>query len=78
MTPSSNSATPTSAVRRSDEECTKTGPVELEGSPAELQRGVRLDGSEGVLWVTFRTNDPDNAAEAEDVLDDVEDAVSKD
>ncbi len=58
------------------EECTKTGPVELEGSPAELQRGVRLDGSEGVLWVTFRTNDPDIAAEAEDVLDEVEDAVS--
>ena len=52
--------------------------MKLEGSPAELQRGVRLDGSEGVLWVTFRTNDPDNAAEAEDVLDDVEDAVSED
>jgi len=60
------------------EECTKSGPVELAGSPAELQRGVRLDGSEGVLWVTFRTNDPDKAAEAEDVLDEVEDAVSKD
>jgi len=60
------------------EECTKDGPVELEGSPAELQRGVRLDGSEGVLWVTFRTNDPEKAAGAEDMLDDVEDAVSKD
>ena len=63
---------------RDDEQCTKTGPVELEGSPAELQRAVRLDGSEGVLWMTFRTNNPDNAAEAEDMLDDVEDAVSED
>ncbi len=58
------------------EECTQNGPVELEGSPAELQRGVRLDGSEGALWMTFRTNDPDKAAGAEDMLDDVEDSVS--
>jgi hypothetical protein len=60
------------------DECTKAGPVELEGSPAELQRGVRLDGSAGVLWMSFQTNSPDKAAEAEDVLDEVEDAVSKD
>ena len=32
---------------------------------------------EAVLWVTYQTNDPDVAAEAEDVLDDVEDAVSE-
>ena len=39
---------------------------------------VRLEGSEGVLWVTFRTNNPDHAAGAEDMMDDVEDAVSED
>jgi hypothetical protein len=60
------------------DECTKDGPVELEGSPAELQRGVRLDGSAGVLWMSFQTSDPDKAAEADDVLDEVEDAISKD
>jgi hypothetical protein len=60
------------------EECTKTGPVKLEGSPAELQRGVRMEGSEGVLWLTFRTKNPDHAAGAEDMMDDVEDAASQD
>jgi hypothetical protein len=60
-----------------DEECTKTGPVKVEGSPAELQRGVRLDGSEGVLWLTFRTKNPDHAAGAENMMDDVQDAVSE-
>jgi len=63
---------------RDDEECTKSGPMKLEGSPAELQRGVRLDASQGVLWMTFRTNNPDHAAGAEDMMDDVEDAVSQD
>ena len=63
---------------RDEGECTKTGPVKLEGSPAELQRGVRLDGSEGVLWLTFRTKNPDHAAGAEDMMGDVEDAVSQD
>ena len=61
-----------------DKQCTKTGPVKLEGSPSEVQRAVRLDSPKGVLWVTFRTNDPDHAAGAEDMLDDVEDAVSQD
>jgi hypothetical protein len=60
------------------DDCTKDGPVELKGSPAELQRGVRLEGSAGVLWMSFQTNNPDKAAEADDVLDDVEDAVSQD
>jgi hypothetical protein len=62
---------------RDDAECAKSGPVKLEGSPAELQRGVRLDGSEGVLWLTFRTKNPDHAAGAEDMMDDVQDAVSE-
>ena len=61
-----------------DNECTKAGPIKLEGSPAELQRGVRLEKPEAVLWVSLRTNNPDVAADAEDVLGDVEDAVSED
>jgi hypothetical protein len=65
------------AQERDDKRCTQTGPIKLEGSPAELQRGVRLDGSAGVLWMTFRTNNPDVAADAEDVLGEVEDSVSE-
>ena len=62
-----------------DEECTKTGPVQAGGvTGGAAARRSAWSGSEGVLWVTFRTNNPDNAAEAEDVLDDVEDAVSQD
>jgi len=61
-----------------DEQCTRTGPVKLKGAPAELQQAVRLEGSEGVLWMTFRTNNPDHAAGAEDMMEDVEDAVSQD
>ena len=63
---------------RDEEECTKTGPMKLEGSPAELQRGVRLERPAGVLWLTFRTKNPDHAAGAEDMMDDVEDAISED
>jgi len=61
-----------------EEKCTKAGPMKLDGSPAELQRGVALEKPEAVLWVSYRTNNPDVAAGAEDVLDDVEDAVSQD
>ena len=46
-------------------------------SPAQLQRGVRLDRPAAVLWLTFRTNDADHAAGAEDVLSDVESAISE-
>ena len=60
-----------------EDECTKVGPVELKGHPAELQRGLSLEKPEGVLWVSYRTNNPDVAAQAEDVLDDVKDAVSE-
>jgi hypothetical protein len=60
-----------------DEECTKAGPVKLAGAPAEQQRGVRLEKPEAVLWVSYRTNNRDIAAHAEDVLDDVEQAVSE-
>ena len=68
----------TNPQERDDEECTQTGPIKLEGSPAQMQRGVRLEKPEAVLWVSYQTNNPDLAAEAEDVLDDVEDAVSED
>ena len=61
---------------RDDAQCTKTGPMKAGGSPAEVSRGVRLDRPAGVLWVTFRTRDADHAADAEDVLSDVESAVS--
>jgi len=61
-----------------EDECTKVGPIELAGSPAELQRGVGLEKPEAVLWMSYRTNNPDVAAQGEEVLDDVEDAVSED
>jgi len=61
-----------------EERCTLTGPIKLEGSPAQLGRGVRLDSPAAVLWLTFQTNDPDVASEVEDVLEDVESAVSGD
>jgi len=67
----------TNPQERDDEECTQTGPIKLEGSPAQMQRGVRLEKPEAVLWMSFRTNNPDVAAQAEGVLDDVEDAVSQ-
>jgi hypothetical protein len=67
----------TNPQERDDEECTQTGPIKLEGSPAQMQRGVRLEKPEAVLWVSYQTNNPDVAAQAEDVLDDVEDAVSE-
>ena len=60
-----------------EDECTKVGPIELEGSPAELQRGVGLEKPAAVLWMSYRTSNPDVAAQAEEVLDDVEDAVSE-
>jgi len=65
------------AQEKDDERCTATGPIKLEGSPAQVQRGVRMDRPEAVLWLTFQTNDPDIAAGAEDVLDDVESALSE-
>jgi len=67
----------TNPQERDDEECTQTGPIKLEGSPAQLQRGVRLESPDAALWMSYRTNNPDVAAQAEDVLDDVEDAVSE-
>ncbi len=66
----------TNPQERDEEQCTATGPVELEGSPATLDRAVLLDDPARVLWVTFRTNDPDHAAEGSDVLSDVEAAIS--
>lgn len=64
--------------QRDDERCTATGPVELEGSPATVDRGVRLDRPATVLWIALRTNDPDHAAGTLDVLSDVESAISED
>jgi hypothetical protein len=62
---------------RNDEQCTLTGPMKAGDSPAQLQRGVRLDKPAAVLWLTFRTNDADHAAGAQDVLGDVESAISE-
>jgi hypothetical protein len=64
------------AQEQDDEECTQTGPIKLGGAPAQLQRGVLLDDPPRFLFMGFRTNKADIAAEAEDVLDDVEDAAS--
>ena len=61
---------------RDDNHCTQTGPIKLKGSPTQIQRGVLVDDPPGVLWLTFQTNKPDVAAEAEDVLKDVESAAS--
>ena len=79
-TPSRSSATPTSAARRSsdDEQCTKTGPVKLEGAPAQLQRGVRLEESRGRPVGELPDQQPRRRRRGRGLLDDVEDAVSED
>jgi len=66
------------AQEQDDKQCTQTGPIELEGEPAQLQRGVLLDDPQRFLYLGFRTNKADIAADAEDVLSDVEDAASGD
>ena len=65
------------AQEQDDKQCTATGPIKLGGAPAQLQRAVRLDDPERFLYLGFRTNKADIAAEAEDVLDDVESAISE-
>jgi hypothetical protein len=65
------------AQEHDDKQCTQTGPIKLGGAPAQLQRGVRLDDPPSFLYLGFRTNNPDVAAQAEAVLGDVEDAVSE-
>jgi len=66
------------AQEQDDKQCTATGPIKLDGAPAQLQRAVRLDDPERFLYLGLRTNKADIAAEAEEVLGDVKDAVSGD